>query len=98
MQKDELILADEFCSYYSVNIGIVQSLQQMGLVEMVSVEEKPYIPHSQLQRLEQLLRLHAELDINPEGLDVVCNLLEKMKAMQSEINFLKSRLRSYEDF
>ena len=96
MLNDELILAEEFCTHYSVNVSFLQTLHQMGLVELIAVEQQPYIPHHQLQKLEQLLRLHVDLDINPEGVDVVLNLLDKMKAMQSEIHLLKSRLMLYE--
>ena len=96
MLNDELILAETFCNHYSVDFSFVQTLQQMGLVELTAVEQQPYIPYDQLQKLEQLLRLHVDLDINPEGVDVVNNLLNKMRTMQLEINLLKSRLQLYE--
>ena len=96
MLNDELILAETFCTHYSVNFSFVQTLHQMGLVELTAVEQQPYIHYDQLQKLEQLLRLHVDLDINPEGVDVVNNLLDKMRTMQLEINLLKSRLQLYE--
>ena len=97
MLSDDLVLADDFCTYYDVNVGFVLSLHQMGLIEIVSLEEKPHISHDQLPRLEQLLRLHSDLSINPEGIDVVCNLLDKIRSMQVEISSLKNRLDMYEN-
>ena len=97
MQNDDLVSADDFCAYYSVNIGFVQSLHQMGLVEIVSVQEKLHLSQDQLPRLEQFLRLYSDLSINPEGIDVVCNLLEKIKSMQAEILLLRNKLERYEN-
>lgn len=97
MQKDDLILADEFCSYYKVEHSFINELQRFGLIEIASVETATYIPQSQLQKLEQLIRLHYDLDINLEGIDAIANLLERIKEMQREINWLRNRLKLYED-
>lgn len=69
----------------------------MGLVELVEVEEKPFIPHDQLQKLEQLLRLHFDLDIQLEDVDVVYNLIEKVKFLQNENMALKQELSLYRE-
>ena len=77
MSTDELVAAEDFCTYYSVNVSFINTLHQLGLVEIVSIEERAYIPDTQLPKVEQLLRLHFDLEINYEGLDVVNHLLEK---------------------
>jgi chaperone modulatory protein CbpM len=98
MQTDELILAEKFCSYYKVEYSFLDSLQQVGLVEITSVEEADYISQSELQKLEQLTRLHYDLDINLEGIDAIANLLERVKQLQSELAVVKNRLKLYEEF
>ena len=97
MQTDELILAEKFCSYYKVEYSFISSLQQFGLVDITSVEQANYIPENQLQKLEQLIRLHYDLNINLEGIDAIANLLDRVKNMQNEIAVLKSRLKLYEE-
>ena|SRR5215217_8972060 len=98
MQTDELILAKEFCSYYKVEYSFIHDLQQFGLVEITSVEEAEYIPQTELQKLEQMIRLHYDLNINLEGIDAIAHLLDRIKNMQNEITFLRNRLKMYEDF
>ena len=98
MPTEELIAAEEFCSYYSINLSFIKSLQQLGLVQLILVEEKPYIPDTQLPKIEQLIRHHFDLHINDEGLDVVSHLLEKVKNLNSEVALLKNRLKLYENF
>lgn len=96
MQTDDLILAKEFCSHYNVGLPFINSLRHFGLIEITLVEETSYIPQGELRKLEQLVRLHYDLDINLEGIDAISHLLEKIKEMQSEISQLKNRLSLYE--
>lgn len=96
MQNDDLILADEFCAHYKVGLSFINSLQQFGLIQITSIEETYYIPQGELKKLEQLVRLHYDLDINLEGIDAINNLLRKITDMQVEIINLKNRLSLYE--
>jgi len=96
MQTDDLILAEEFCTHYNIELSFISSLQQFGLIEVTSREETRYIPQSQLQKLEQLVHLHYELDINLEGIDAITHLLDRVRNMQSQITLLKNRLSFYE--
>ena len=96
MQNNELILAEEFCTHYKIQLSFINNLNQFGLIEITSVEEKPYIPQSQLQKLEQIIRLHHDLDINLEGIDAITHLLDRVKSLQAEIAGLKNRLSIYE--
>jgi hypothetical protein len=43
-----------------------------------------------------MIRIHKELDINTEGIDVVFNLLQKIDTLQNELISTKNRLRLYE--
>lgn len=79
MQTDDLILAEELCSHYKVELSFISSLQQFGLIEVTSVEEAAYVPQRELQKLEQIARLHYDLDINLEGIDAISHLLDRIK-------------------
>lgn len=96
MQTDDLILAEEICHYYKVELSFITSLQQFGLIEITSSNETYYVPQTQLQKLEQVVRLHNDLNINLEGIDAITHLLDRVKGMQSEITLLKNRLGLYE--
>lgn len=96
MQNDELIAANEFCTHYNVEYSFLSSLQQSGLIEVTTIQETGFIPISELQNLEKLVRLHYELDINVEGIEAITFLLQKVEHMQNELAALKNRLRLYE--
>ena len=96
METENLISTDEFCALYNVEYSFVSSLQQSGLIEIQTLEERRFIPTSQLVELEKYVRLHGELDINLEGIEAINHLLQRIRTMQDEIASLKTRLRLYE--
>ena len=96
MLQDDLILAKDFCSHYNITLSFINSLHEYGLVQIVLIEETSYIPQEELQKLEQVIRMHYDLDINLEGIEAITYLLERVKNMQSEITDLKNKLNLYE--
>ena len=96
MERTEMIVLDEFCASHHVEISFVRSLEEHGLIETIIVNETQCVRGNELSKLEQLIRLHQELNINPEGIDAINNLLKRIEIMQHEITELKNRLNFYE--
>ncbi|GAB2811479.1 chaperone modulator CbpM [Ferruginibacter profundus] len=96
MQTEEMIPADEFCMHHNIELSFIYALQQSGLVEIIHAEEKTFVPVNQLNRLEKLVRLYYEMDINLEGIETITYLLQRIHAMQQQIVQLNNRLRMYE--
>ena len=96
MQTEEMIPADEFCIHHNIELSFIYSLKESGLIEISSVEEKVFVPVSQLNQLERLMRLYYEMDINLEGIETITYLLERMNDMQQQIILLNNRLSIYE--
>jgi chaperone modulatory protein CbpM len=94
--KPDLILINEFCVYHHVEVDFVQLLEQRGLIETTIIQHATYVPSEQLPRLEKFVRLHQELAIHPDDLDVVDDLLERLEQMQQQLTQLQNRLVFYE--
>ncbi|MCZ4408872.1 hypothetical protein O3Q51_08640 [Cryomorphaceae bacterium 1068] len=84
------------CSQYEIELSFVDSLNQMGLIQIEIVEEDQCIHRDRISDLEKIIRLHYDLNVNLEGIDVVFNLLEKERALRDELTTLRNRLRLYE--
>lgn len=97
MQTENLIAADDFCIYHNIEFSFIRNLCEFGLIETVTVKKVDYIPENQLNKLERMLRLHRELDINMEGIDTIDHLLKRMDSLQNEVIRLKNKLRLYEN-
>lgn len=92
----KLISTKTICKHYKIELAFIDSLHQMGLVQIEIIEEDKFILQDQMSDLEKMVRLHQELNVNLEGIDVVFNLLEKERELRNELNTLKNRLRLYE--
>jgi hypothetical protein len=86
----------EISTHYNVQISFINNLVSIGLIQIDTIEEVHYIHEDQLRLIEKIIRLHNELDVNIEGIDIVFNLLEKIDALQEELKVSKSRLDIYE--
>jgi chaperone modulatory protein CbpM len=96
MQTEQLIQVDTFCVWHNVEFSFIHSLQEYGLIEITTKDDKAFIPESELKHVEKLVRLYNDLHINLEGVEVVTYLLEQLKKQQEEITMLQNRLRLYE--
>ena len=97
MEPTEMIVLDEFCTSHHVEVSFIRSLEEYGLIETIIVNETLCVPGNELSRLEQIIRLHRELEINPEGIDAISLLLKRIENMQNEITRLRNKLNFYEE-
>jgi hypothetical protein len=96
MEKD-LIAITTLCSHHEIEFSFIDALHKTGLIKIVFIEQNQFIHQDQISDLEKVFRLHNELNVNLEGIDVVFNLLKKEKVLQNELNALKNRLKLYEN-
>jgi hypothetical protein len=97
MQTEEMIIVNEFCIHHNIDLTFITALKDSGLIEVTIMEEKIYMPETQLPNLEKMVRLYYEMDINLEGIETITYLLNRMNEMQLEIMKLNNRLRLYEN-
>jgi len=96
MKTEKLIPINEFCSNHNIELSFISSLQQTGLIEIITIEESWYIDAGQLRQLEKIVHFYYELDINLEGIETITHLLQRINAMHNEMTALRNRLRLYE--
>jgi len=96
MENENLIRIDVLCSVHNIDISFIHALQQSGLAELILEEESFYLQKSHIGHIEKMIRLHYELEINMEGLEVVGHLLDKIDSLSEEVRSLKNRLSRFE--
>jgi hypothetical protein len=96
MQTEYLIEIDKFCASHNIEISFISSLEQNGLIEIMTIQETGFIDSGQVQQLEKYIHFYYELDINLEGIETITHLLRRIDMMHDEIIMLKNRLRLYE--
>jgi MerR HTH family regulatory protein len=97
METERLISVSEFTTHHRISVSFITTLNELGLVEIIKKGEMQYIQEESIGDVESMVRLHYGLEINPEGIDAIIQLLKRVESMQQEMVMLKNRLRLYED-
>jgi len=97
MKTKDLIPADELCNYHRLETEFIELLKDEGLVQISIVNQQTFIPVDELQKVEAMIHLHRDLDINVAGIASINYLLHKLEELHAEIGQMKNRLRLYED-
>lgn len=97
MDTEKYIPVLHLCDLYQMEISFFKELNEEGLIELVSRQNSMYVHEEKLYKVERIIRIHRELNVNIEGIDVVLNLLDKVDKLQNEVYNIQSRLRLYED-
>lgn len=93
MDTKHLVPAQQFCTHYNIELSFIRSLQSFGLIDVVVVEETHFIHEAQIRDIEQMIRLHYDLEINLEGIDAISHLLRRVHDLQQELAALKNKLQ-----
>ncbi|MGW9685783.1 chaperone modulator CbpM [Flagellimonas sp. 2504JD1-5] len=98
MKESIHISITEFCKYHYIKKSFVKKLADNQLIELLYIEKEPHIHHKELPKLEKMVRLHQDLNVNLEGIDVIQQLLQKMSELQNEVLMLRRKLDRFDEF
>jgi hypothetical protein len=70
MKIENFIPLKTLVTHYKVELSFFSNLSELGLVEIQTVEQVQYIHQDSIYE-EKMIRMHQELDVNIEGIDVV---------------------------
>ncbi len=95
MADEKLIAVTDFCKYYDIPDTFIRQLAEYELIEVIATGKKRFINEVYVADIERYIRLHYDLNINIEGLDVVKHLLHQVEQLQRRVNDLSNQLDFY---
>jgi len=87
MKRDNFIPLQQLCSLYKTEFSFFDNLIEVGLIDIKIIEQAECVHQDKINDIEKMIRIHHELEINIEGIDVVFNLLQKVDDLQNELTF-----------
>ncbi len=97
MNTKDLIPIAQFCEIYKIEFSFINSLNDFGLIELTYVDKDEFIALEKIQEIEKIIRLHDDLGVNFEGIDIITNLMQKIDTLQKRLNTIENQLNIYED-
>ena len=91
------IAVEEFCTHHGVEVMLVREFADFGLIQLLVEENREFVPDEEVSRLERMLRLSQELEVNKEGIDIILHMREELKQLRREADQLRYRLRQLEE-
>ncbi|NLX81356.1 MAG: hypothetical protein GXZ03_07330 [Proteiniphilum sp.] len=91
------ILYKECIRIYKVKESFIDSLSELGLIRLLQDENEMFVECNELEELEQFVRWHNDMDINPEGIEALYYMLDRVKELQSKVEALQSELSFYRE-
>ena len=88
---------EEFCTHHGIQVTLVREFADFGLVHLEEQEKKALVPADEIEKLERMIRLHSELGINKEGLEIILNMRDQLLNLNSELETIRYRLRQLEE-
>jgi hypothetical protein len=97
MKTDKLLRLEDLCVHYEVEHTFFMHLSEAGLIEITIINNTHYIHPDRINDVEKMMRLHHDLELNIEGIDVVFHLLQKIDCLNTELVSVRNRLLLYEE-
>lgn len=79
----ERISREECVRVYKIDMDFFDELVDAGLIETFVEENTLYLHYDKLAHFEKLVTWHYDLEINIPGLEVICQLLDRIGQLQS---------------
>ncbi len=90
------ISTKQICVHYNIPTSFIDSLVEYELIEVIIIDSTPHITAEEIERVERLMRMHFDLNVNFEGIDIINNLLNQVDELQEKIHTLQNKLDIYE--
>ncbi len=91
----ETISVKQFCSFHDIPDSFIRDLNDFQLIQVIEEDDTQYIPVDEVDKVERMMRLHFQLNVNIEGIDIINNLNEQISILQKEVEDLKRKLAFY---
>ncbi len=89
------IAVKRFCTHNNIPTSFIESLSEYELIELVEVDGSTYMQLEDIHRIEKMIRLHYELNVNFEGIDIINHLKAQINSLEEEIIILKNKIDFY---
>ncbi|MAM28547.1 MAG: MerR family transcriptional regulator [Flavobacteriaceae bacterium] len=97
MENTTHITVTHLCKQYEVTEELFTKFHDTGLIQITIQETQPCIAITSIHKVEKMIRLHKDLKVNPEGIDIILNLLDRIDNLSSEVSVLQQKLHIYSE-
>ena len=95
--NNKLLKFEEICNIYNIEPSFLKEIYNFEIITFIEEENTLWLEEDMIDKLEKVIRLHKELGVNLEGIDIIINLLEKIEKLEEELLEVKRKLAFFEE-
>lgn len=84
-----------FCVSNNIPESFIEQLSTYELIEVIEIDSVKQIKTTELEKVQRLMRLHYDLNVNLEGIDIINNLLDRIQSLEETIRVLENENAFY---
>lgn len=92
----QFIAIRDFCQHHGVEVPFIRGFIEFGLVQVYQQENEEMLPLKDIKKLERMLRLAQDLNINLEGIDIILNMRSQLKKLHKQNRLLQEKINRLE--
>lgn len=96
MDQLNYISIQKIILHYPIEDSFVWELHYNKMITIISINKEHFIHENDLNKLEKIIRIYLDLDINIEGIDVVFNLLKEIEELKEKLKKLENKLTIFD--
>ncbi|GBE15447.1 MAG TPA: hypothetical protein ENH32_03290 [Proteobacteria bacterium] len=91
--RKDILTLPETCRRLGILPADLEAIESEGLIVLERVQGEWVISLEQFERLEMVLRLERDLEINLAGIDVILDMRDRMDQMRREVDQILDFIR-----
>lgn len=90
--EHKLIKFKDVCVHHKLDDVFITQIQEFEMVKIVLKNNIQYISTEEMPVIERVIRLHYDLNINMEGIEVIQQMRSRIENLQEMVHQLKQQI------
>lgn len=83
------ITIKELAAFHEIDEGYLMEFIQFGIISVKQQKTSLQIHLDDVEELERAIRLRRDLEVNLQGVDIICRLRNRLVELQKEMDLYK---------
>jgi chaperone modulatory protein CbpM len=96
MPFTKYIPIEDFSAQCELELHLLKEFADFGLISVHMIEERECLNVDDVDEIERLVRLHKDLNINKEGIDIIVKMRQEILSLSNELESTRYKLQKLE--
>lgn len=92
METHQLIKFEDVCLHHNLDNGFITQIKEFEIIKFIIKDNILFIAITDMPVIERVIRLHYDLNINMEGIEVIQQMRNRIESLQKTVQQLQNQL------